>query len=88
MTWQYRICLEGGKLYLHEFYMDEGQYWGHTNPMMPHGKNIDEVINDLHYMLQAAEAYKEGKYEAIDLGPRVTCSKCGARQMKDTVPDG
>ena len=59
MTWNYRIVSEkapeGEFLQLYEvYYDDDGKINGMTeNPMKPYGESVEELQNDLEYMMEA-----------------------------------
>lgn len=86
MSWQHRVCKSDGVLSIHEYFMENGEPWGYTNPVLPIGEDVDELITTLEWMLKAAKAYKDDLYEAIDLGRSDICESCGARRQRDTVP--
>ena len=58
MTWNYRIVSEkapeGEFLQLYEvYYDDDGKIKGMTeNPMKPYGESVEELQNDLEYMME------------------------------------
>ena len=77
INWRYQAvyveeeaeCFKKTSFKICEVYLNEkGELWRWTDPVMPSGENIDELIADLEYMLADASTWKPVVFEDLKEG--------------------